>query len=165
MSRVVVWRKAFSLSGPLWRVRAHSGDRRRQLDFLGIGPTMESLRCSLLIVLVIACRSSVGQALPALRRSGDKAQHASGAAAASPHAQPPFPGPWAFQCALQGWEKASCLQIDGCAWCDTDEYGGACVTESFAERVTRWSDSFHCQEQPEQHNRLVLFRPNTIVKA
>jgi len=47
---------------------------------------------------------------------------------------------------LQGWEKASCLQLDGCAWCDTDEYGGACVTEAFAEQVTKWSDSFHCQQ-------------------
>ena len=116
-----------------------------------VGPTMESsLRCSLPIVVVIACGTrSVAQALPALRHSGNEAQHSSGAAAA-PSPQPP-PGPWTFQCAFQGWEKASCLQLDGCAWCDTDEYGGACVTEEFAERVTRWSDSFHCQEQPEQH--------------
>mmetsp|Transcript_34075 Transcript_34075/g.68672 ORF Transcript_34075/g.68672 Transcript_34075/m.68672 type:complete len:130 (+) Transcript_34075:152-541(+) len=53
-------------------------------------------------------------------------------------------GPWAFQCALKGWEKTSCLKLDGCAWCDTMEYGGACVTEAFAERVKDWS-TFKCQ--------------------
>jgi len=132
---------------------------------------MESLRYFLqvhipilLLVLLAYAARTAGQPSPALR-SALEARHASPSTTqADAAAAPPTsiatastsPGPWAFQCALQGWEKASCLQLDGCAWCDTDEYGGACVTEAFAERLTKWSDAFHCLQQ-----MMVLLPPSS----
>ena len=44
-----------------------------------------------------------------------------------------------LDCLLHGWEKPDCLALDGCAWCDTSDYGGACVTAQFASKVKEWS--------------------------
>lgn len=48
-------------------------------------------------------------------------------------------GRYMFQCVTEGWVKADCVPIEGCEWCDTSDFGGACVTDTFANTVKDWS--------------------------
>jgi len=61
---------------------------------------------------------------------------------------------FAFQCVVEGWEKPDCLATDGCTWCLTKDYGGACVTDSFADRVKSWS-YFECDDDGVEEARHV----------
>jgi len=56
---------------------------------------------------------------------------------------------FAFQCVTEGWEKEDCLQASGCVWCDTKDFGGACVTDAFESHVKDWS-YFTCIRGDEQ---------------
>eukprot|EP00568_Trieres_chinensis_P007636 CAMPEP_0183296430 /NCGR_PEP_ID=MMETSP0160_2-20130417/3987_1 /TAXON_ID=2839 ORGANISM="Odontella Sinensis, Strain Grunow 1884" /NCGR_SAMPLE_ID=MMETSP0160_2 /ASSEMBLY_ACC=CAM_ASM_000250 /LENGTH=105 /DNA_ID=CAMNT_0025458039 /DNA_START=40 /DNA_END=357 /DNA_ORIENTATION=+ len=59
-----------------------------------------------------------------------------------------------LDCLLHGWEKPDCLTLHGCAWCDTAEYGGACVTAAFAKKVKE-SSWFNCTD-PSKHVSLTV---------
>ena len=75
------------------------------------------------------------------------------------------PGPWAFQCALQGWEEPECLELSGCAWCDTSGYGGACVTARMAE-IMEHLFGFGCSFSPSDLPSLDdLYGPSNMITA